>query len=117
MLCVTKYLWRLLTSPCCQSHRYENTEKRAKRVAEEKGLMYMGMGVSGGEEGARNGARAFPCGQERSPHLHLVHLGNSLQGTCVHQVAQAAWYRTCMARTAHVPASRLARCIAHILKE
>ena len=36
-------------------HRYENTEARAKKVA-EKGLMYMGMGVSGGEEGARNGA-------------------------------------------------------------
>lgn len=35
--------------------RYENTEKRAARVA-EKGLGYLGMGVSGGEEGARNGA-------------------------------------------------------------
>ena len=39
--------------------RYENTERRAKRVADEKGLMYMGMGVSGGEEGARNGARSL----------------------------------------------------------
>lgn len=36
--------------PC----RYENTEKRQKEVA-AKGLMYFGMGVSGGEEGARNG--------------------------------------------------------------
>lgn len=36
--------------------RYENTEKRAARVA-EKGLGYLGMGVSGGEEGARNGAQ------------------------------------------------------------
>ena len=34
---------------------YENTEHRQKKVA-EKGLMYLGMGVSGGEEGARNGA-------------------------------------------------------------
>lgn len=33
---------------------YENTEHREKKVA-EKGLMYLGMGVSGGEEGARNG--------------------------------------------------------------
>mmetsp|Transcript_12471 Transcript_12471/g.31482 ORF Transcript_12471/g.31482 Transcript_12471/m.31482 type:complete len:92 (-) Transcript_12471:1981-2256(-) len=33
---------------------YENTERRAKMVS-EKGLMYMGCGVSGGEEGARNG--------------------------------------------------------------
>jgi len=31
-----------------------NTEKRAKK-AEENGLLYMGMGVSGGEEGARHG--------------------------------------------------------------
>ena len=33
---------------------YENTELRQKKVG-EKGLMYLGMGVSGGEEGARNG--------------------------------------------------------------
>lgn len=33
---------------------YENTERRAKEVA-ERGILYMGMGVSGGEEGARNG--------------------------------------------------------------
>ena len=34
--------------------RYENTERRKAQVA-EKGLLYLGMGVSGGEEGARNG--------------------------------------------------------------
>ena len=33
---------------------YENTEARKDKVAEH-GLLYMGMGVSGGEEGARNG--------------------------------------------------------------
>ena len=33
---------------------YENTERRMKEV-QEKGLLYLGMGVSGGEEGARNG--------------------------------------------------------------
>ncbi len=36
--------------------RYENTERRAAAVA-EKGIKYMGMGVSGGEEGARNGMK------------------------------------------------------------
>ena len=36
------------------SNRYENTERRKAQVA-EKGLLYLGMGVSGGEEGARNG--------------------------------------------------------------
>lgn len=34
--------------------RYENTERRKTKV-ESLGLRYMGMGVSGGEEGARNG--------------------------------------------------------------
>jgi hypothetical protein len=41
--------------------RYENTERRAKEVA-EKGILYMGMGVSGGEEGARNGPAMMPGG-------------------------------------------------------
>lgn len=40
---------------------YENTERRAKQVA-EKGLLYLGMGVSGGEEGARNGPSLMPGG-------------------------------------------------------
>jgi len=40
---------------------YENTERRAKEVA-EKGILYMGMGVSGGEEGARNGPAMMPGG-------------------------------------------------------
>lgn len=40
---------------------YENTERRAKQVA-EKGIRYMGMGVSGGEEGARNGPSMMPGG-------------------------------------------------------
>ncbi len=39
---------------CCLSSRYENTEKRIAKVA-SKGLLYLGMGVSGGEEGARRG--------------------------------------------------------------
>lgn len=42
---------------CC---RYENTERRAELVA-KKGIRYMGMGVSGGEEGARNGAPLRYC--------------------------------------------------------
>mmetsp|Transcript_2798 Transcript_2798/g.6132 ORF Transcript_2798/g.6132 Transcript_2798/m.6132 type:complete len:570 (+) Transcript_2798:65-1774(+) len=40
---------------------YENTEKRKAQVA-EKGLLYMGMGVSGGEEGARRGPSLMPGG-------------------------------------------------------
>lgn len=40
-------------------YRYENTERR-EMAAAEKGLLYMGMGVSGGEEGARNGPSLMP---------------------------------------------------------
>ncbi|KAL8106037.1 6-phosphogluconate dehydrogenase, decarboxylating 2-like [Apium graveolens] len=40
---------------------YENTERREKAMA-EKGLLYLGMGVSGGEEGARNGPSMMPGG-------------------------------------------------------
>jgi 6-phosphogluconate dehydrogenase len=40
---------------------YLNTERRGKEVA-TSGLLYMGMGVSGGEEGARNGPSLMPGG-------------------------------------------------------
>uniref|UniRef100_A0A2N9EJS2 phosphogluconate dehydrogenase (NADP(+)-dependent, decarboxylating) n=1 Tax=Fagus sylvatica TaxID=28930 RepID=A0A2N9EJS2_FAGSY len=40
---------------------YENTERREKTTA-ELGLLYLGMGVSGGEEGARNGPSLMPGG-------------------------------------------------------
>ncbi|KAL2634351.1 hypothetical protein R1flu_005830 [Riccia fluitans] len=40
---------------------YENTERRAALV-EKKGLHYLGMGVSGGEEGARRGPSLMPGG-------------------------------------------------------
>ena len=43
---------------------YQNTEMRAKKVMEEKGILYMGMGVSGGEEGARNGPSMMPGGNK-----------------------------------------------------
>lgn len=40
---------------------YENTERREKQLA-ELGLLYLGMGVSGGEEGARRGPSLMPGG-------------------------------------------------------
>jgi len=40
---------------------FENTERRTKMV-EAKGIQYMGMGVSGGEEGARYGPSLMPGG-------------------------------------------------------
>lgn len=40
---------------------YENTERREKEM-NELGLLYLGMGVSGGEEGARHGPSLMPGG-------------------------------------------------------
>jgi hypothetical protein len=40
--------------------RYENTERR-QALMKEKGIFHIGMGVSGGEEGARNGAPGRLC--------------------------------------------------------
>ncbi|KAE8701930.1 6-phosphogluconate dehydrogenase, decarboxylating 1 [Hibiscus syriacus] len=40
---------------------YENTERREKEMS-GLGLLYLGMGVSGGEEGARNGPSLMPGG-------------------------------------------------------
>lgn len=40
---------------------YQNTERRIVE-AQSKGLLYLGMGVSGGEDGARNGPSLMPGG-------------------------------------------------------
>jgi 6-phosphogluconate dehydrogenase len=42
---------------------FTNTERRAAEL-EKAGLRYLGMGVSGGEEGARHGPSLMPGGQE-----------------------------------------------------
>lgn len=49
-MCIAPHIFKIQPAP----YRYENTERRAAEVA-KKGLGYLGMGVSGGEEGARNG--------------------------------------------------------------
>ena len=54
--------WLPSCPPLSHTHRYENTERRKTKVA-EKGLLYLGMGVSGGEEGARNGEGAGGLGR------------------------------------------------------
>ena len=41
---------------------FSNTEQRAKRLYESKQILYMGMGVSGGEYGARHGPSIMPGG-------------------------------------------------------
>ena len=44
---------------------FENTERRTKQV-EEAGLLFVGTGVSGGEEGALKGPSMMPGGSERA---------------------------------------------------
>ena len=44
---------------------YENTERRMSLVA-DKGLLYLGMGVSGGEDGARHGPSLMPGGSHQA---------------------------------------------------
>ena len=44
---------------------YENTERRAHDAA-SRGILYLGMGVSGGEEGARKGPSLMPGGSHQA---------------------------------------------------
>lgn len=48
---------------------YENTERRQKALA-AKGIFHIGMGVSGGEEGARHGPAMMPGG-DKGAYAHL----------------------------------------------
>ncbi|XP_042501131.1 6-phosphogluconate dehydrogenase, decarboxylating 2-like [Macadamia integrifolia] len=66
---------------------YENTERRAAAMA-ELGLLYLGMGVSGGEEGARHGPSMMPGGSyEAYKYIEDILLKVSAQvpdsGPCV----------------------------------
>ena len=45
----------------CGNSHFTDTNRRAKQVS-GKGLLYMGMGISGGEEGARHGPSLMPGG-------------------------------------------------------
>lgn len=47
---------------------YENSLKRAETL-EKRGILFMGMGISGGEEGARNGPSLMPGGPLRAYDL------------------------------------------------
>ncbi|MBS0629723.1 MAG: decarboxylating NADP(+)-dependent phosphogluconate dehydrogenase [Verrucomicrobia bacterium] len=44
---------------------YPDTERRVKALA-EKGILFVGTGISGGEEGARNGPSIMPGGNEQA---------------------------------------------------
>jgi 6-phosphogluconate dehydrogenase len=72
---------------------YENTERRAAQL-EPRGLLYMGMGVSGGEEGARFGPALMPGGPREAfdrvaPILHKV-AAQVDDGACVTYIGSGA---------------------------
>jgi 6-phosphogluconate dehydrogenase len=51
---------------------FEDTNRRVK-YCESKGLLYIGTGVSGGEEGARRGPSIMPGGSPRAwPHVKEI---------------------------------------------
>ena len=59
---------------------FEDTIRRAKYV-ESKGLLYIGTGVSGGEEGARHGPSIMPGGSPAAwPHVKDYFPGHRRQG-------------------------------------
>jgi 6-phosphogluconate dehydrogenase len=47
---------------------YPNSIRRAEEL-EKRGILYMGMGISGGEEGARNGPSLMPGGKRKAYDL------------------------------------------------
>ncbi len=56
---------------------FEDTNRRAK-YCESKGLLYIGTGVSGGEEGARHGPSIMPGGSAAAwPHVKAIFQGIS----------------------------------------
>ncbi|XP_073308514.1 6-phosphogluconate dehydrogenase, decarboxylating 1, chloroplastic-like [Primulina huaijiensis] len=70
---------------------YENTERRISEVS-DKGLLYLGMGVSGGEDGARNGPSLMPGGSHRA-YLNVHHILDKVaaqvdDGPCVTYIGE-----------------------------
>jgi 6-phosphogluconate dehydrogenase len=66
---------------------YRETKRREKKVA-AKGLKYVGMGVSGGEEGALNGPSMMPGGDKTAieplmPLLQKMSARDGAGGSCV----------------------------------
>lgn len=70
----------------CGNSFFKDTERRAKELA-ERGILYMGVGVSGGEEGALKGPSIMPGGakegwQRLKPMLEAV-AARTKDGPCV----------------------------------
>src|SRR5687768_13534204 len=52
--------------------QYQDTERRVKEL-EPRGILFVGSGVSGGEEGARYGPSLMPGGNKEAwPHIKAI---------------------------------------------
>ncbi|KAI3807042.1 hypothetical protein L1987_22962 [Smallanthus sonchifolius] len=73
---------------------YENTERRIVE-ANSKGLLYLGMGVSGGEEYARNGLSLMPGGSYEA-YNNITDIVEKVaaqveDGPCVTYIGEGVW--------------------------
>lgn len=64
---------------------YENSLRRADEL-EKRGILFMGMGISGGEEGARNGPSLMPGSKQRAYQMM-----EPILLKCAAQVNDGAW--------------------------
>ncbi|GAB5353218.1 hypothetical protein AAMO2058_000018600 [Amorphochlora amoebiformis] len=67
---------------------YENTDRRAEELKSNKGIHYVGMGVSGGSEGARYGPSMMPGGDKDTYDSFLAPILEKVaaqvdEGSCV----------------------------------
>ena len=69
---------------------YEDTNRRVK-LAESKGFLFVGSGVSGGEEGALNGASIMPGGSEKAWSEVKPILHNGIEYGDMQLIAEAYW--------------------------
>ena len=78
---------------------FEDTNRRVKYV-ESKGLLYIGTGVSGGEEGARHGPSIMPGGSPGGVAARERHFpGHRRQGGRRRRRAAIGWAKTAPAIT------------------
>ncbi len=63
---MVRIISKWVSFPHKRNFRFEHSVRRAKEVEGRK-IMYVAMGISGGEEGARNGPSLMPG---MSPSIH-----------------------------------------------
>jgi 6-phosphogluconate dehydrogenase len=70
---------------------YPDSERRVKMLA-DKGILFMGTGISGGEEGARNGPSIMPGGNSEAWPLVKMIFQSATGSVRGEQVTTSRWY-------------------------